>query len=161
MKQTRKLTRAELVGAIKSLQGGQVCTVDEGIANDILDVDESRVVRRSAKSSKTSSVAMKHFWNTYEYVWAHGHVTHDHFKKPDFHGDPVGDRVACIILAILRDAVPEQIEAFKRGPDTPVRHTLEETQRLTRRFVNFTIALVLFTTEVRPWRPSRFPANIR
>ena len=111
-----KLTEEELWSRITAQAEEMIYTIDQGARNRIERVTASKVVRRSANSSKASSVARKHFWNTYEYLWEHRQVTHLHLVRDDFRGQPVNRRVARIVLAILGKAAPEQIEMFKRDP---------------------------------------------
>ena len=109
-----KLSEAQLWAKISKLKGQHVRTIAQGRKNQILDVLDDKVIRISSTSSKPSPVPRRHFHNTYDYLWEHGHVTHSHFDKPDFPENPVGKRVSRIVLAILASAVPEQVEPFPR-----------------------------------------------
>ena len=68
--------------------------------------------------SRTSSPTRAQIWFTYKYLWDQCQVTREDFASDELFGI-VEDRVSRIILAILRDAVPEQIEVFQRGPGIP------------------------------------------
>ncbi len=111
-----KLTEEELWSRITAQAEDMTYTIDQCVPNRIERVTASKVVRRSANSSKASSVARKHFWNTYEYLWEHCQVTHLDLVRDDFPGQPVKRQVSRIVLVILGKAAPEQIEMFKRDP---------------------------------------------
>ena len=112
-----KLSEEDLWSRITAQAGGVIYTIDRRVPNRIERVTASKVIRRSAGSSKPSSVARKHFWNIYNYLWEHCVVTHRELNRDDFPGKPVKSQVSRFVLAVLTKAAPEHIAKFKRDAD--------------------------------------------
>ena len=102
----------ELWLRVRSLEGRTVCTIERREANAVVQVTGSEV--KLAKGGKPrTSVLRSDVENTYQYLVRNGEVTKEDFTKVAGHR-PHG-RVGRVVLAILRDAVPEQVEEVRRG----------------------------------------------
>ena len=113
-----KLTKEDLWGRVRRLEGTTVLTIQHQNENPIWQVSPDKVyIRYTDGVSQKTRPTKEQIWATYKYLWTHCQVTHHDFENA-LHGI-LNKRVARIVPAILTTAVPEQIEAFKRGPGVP------------------------------------------
>ncbi|MCK4387491.1 MAG: hypothetical protein KAW00_01850 [Dehalococcoidia bacterium] len=96
-----------------------VYTIQQRKPNTVSQVAATEVrLLKSTGEPRPSTPLKRDIVNTYRYFVKHGQVTKDDFDEiPE---SRTWGFVGYIILAILRDAVPEQIEEFRRGPSEPV-----------------------------------------
>ena len=115
----KALTDLELWERVKGLQERTIYTIEQRRPNTVSQVTATEVrLLKSTGEPRPSTPLKRDIVNTYCYLVRHGRVTKDDFDKI-----PESRRwgfVGYIILAILRDAVPEQIEEFRRGPSEPI-----------------------------------------
>lgn len=111
----KDLSDNELWERVKYLEGKTVCTIERRVPNIVVQVTDTEV--RLAKNTgelRPTTPIKSDIVNTYRYLFAHGQITGDDFEKiPEYR--PWG-KVGRIVLAILRDAIPDQIEDFRRVP---------------------------------------------
>lgn len=107
----KKLKDYELWRRVKSLEGRTVYTIERQVSNAVASVTATEVkLIKNRGEPRPSTPHKEDIVNTYDYL-----VTHRQVTKDDFDKIPESRRwgfVRYIILAILRDAVPEQIEEF-------------------------------------------------
>ncbi len=100
---------------MKQLEGKTVPTIEQRKPNTVVGVTDTKVKLEKDIGEPRPSVPIRSdIVNTYRYLVANGQVTGDDFEKiPE--NRPFA-RVSRITIAILRDAVPEQIEELHRVP---------------------------------------------
>jgi hypothetical protein len=115
----KALTDLELWERVRSLQGRMVYTIQQRKLNTVSQVTASEVrLLKSTRRPRPSTPLKRDIVNTYHYFAKHGRVTKDDFNEiPE---SRTWGFVGYIILAILRDAVPEQIEEFRRSKTSPL-----------------------------------------
>ena len=115
----KALTDDELWHRVNSLQGRTVYTIEQRKPNTVSQVTATEVsLLKSTGEPRPSTPLKRDIVNTYRYFVKHGRVTKDDFDEiPE---SRTWGFVGYIILAILRDAVPEQIEEFHRGKTSPL-----------------------------------------
>lgn len=93
---------------IRGLKGETILTIDRKKANKILEVNNERVVIENRKTAPTK----KDIILFYHCLKKRGILTKENIPEEFFLR-----KIARIILAILAEAVPEEIEGFERGKD--------------------------------------------
>lgn len=115
----KALTDLELWERVRSLQGRTIYTIQQRKPNTVYQVTTTEVrLLKSTGEPRPSTPLKRDIVNTYCYFVKHVRVTKDDFDKI-----PESRRwgfVGYIVLAILRDAVPEQIEEFRRSKREPL-----------------------------------------
>lgn len=110
----KALTANELWERVKRLEGRTIYTIQQRKPNTVSQVTAAEVrLLKSTGEPRPSTPHKEDIVNTYNYL-----VTHCQVTKDDFDKIPESRRwgfVGYIILAILRDAIPEQIEEFHRS----------------------------------------------
>lgn len=110
----KQLNEQELWDRINELKGKTILTIRQSIPNIMKDVTDHEVIliNSNGRISKTSP-SRADIINVYFYLVCNRQVTTgDYVKIPGSRS--YRNRIS-IISAILRDAVPEQIEAFKKS----------------------------------------------
>ena len=109
------LSEHELWERVKGLQGRTVYTIERLSANKVLKVTDNEVRLAKENGELRSTTPIKSdIVNTYDYLMRHGQVTREDYSKiPE---SRYWAFVGRVVYAILRDAVPEQIEEFHRRP---------------------------------------------
>ena len=112
------LSDEELWQQVKRLRGRTICTITRRSENKILEVTEREVIieRRVTRPSRDFIVKV------YHYLCRKGEVTGDDWKQ--ICGNTYCGKVGRITLAILAEAVPDQIEVFVpavRGKKSGIR----------------------------------------
>ena len=111
----KALSGHELWQRVRGLEGRTIYTIDRHRANIVSQVTSSEVrLLRSNGEPRLATPRRTDIMNTYAYLLGNGRVTGEDFAR--IPGNLVGRRVSRIVLAILRDAVPDQIEKFHRQP---------------------------------------------
>jgi len=115
----KKLKDDELWARVKHLEGQTVYTIERGVPNIVANVTNTEVkLIKNTGERRLSTPHKEDIVNTYNYLITYHQVTKDDFDKiPE---SRQWGFVGYIILAILRDAVPEQIEEFHRSKHLPL-----------------------------------------
>jgi len=115
----KKLKDDELWARVKHLEGQTVYTIERGVPNIVANVTNTEVkLIKNTGERRPSTPHKEDIVNTYNYLTTYHQVTKDDFDKiPE---SRQWGFVGYIILAILRDAVPEQIEEFHRSKHLPL-----------------------------------------
>ena len=112
------LTEDELWKRVKKLLHKTTYTIQRRELNYIEQVTANRVCLAKNGKSRPSSPTRAQIWSAYRYLWEHCQVTQKDYASNRLSGI-IGKRVSRIVLAILSDAVPEQIEAFQQEKGIP------------------------------------------
>ena len=110
-----KLTEEQLWSKVKKLLGRTIWTIVQHRANTLVEIRANRLLFEYANGQiRKTQPTKEQIWRTYSYLMERCQVTHDDFDviPGQLHRDK---RVSRIILAILAQAVQEQIEPFKRN----------------------------------------------
>jgi hypothetical protein len=101
----RKLTENELWQRVRQLQGKTVYTIEQNRPNVIEEVTAEKVIIKGRQSPIRKIEA----WDAYEELWVRGklQIGKGGGKRRRF--------IYYVTAAILRDAVPEQVEVIRRG----------------------------------------------
>ena len=115
----KALTEHELWEKVKGLQGRTIYTIQRRIPNTVSQVTATEVrLLKDTGERRPSTPRRSDIVNTYYYSVRYGRVTGKDFDKiPE---SRYWGFVGRAILAILRDAIPEQIEEFHRGLSEPL-----------------------------------------
>lgn len=101
----RKLTENELWERVRQLRGKTVNTIERNRPNVVGKVTDRAVIIEG----RQSRITRKELWDAYEYLWKMGKLQ---IGKTDREN---GRFIYYVTAAILRDAIPEQVEVIRRG----------------------------------------------
>lgn len=101
----RQLTENELWERVRQLRGKTVYTIEQNRPNEVGKVTNEAVIIKG----RQSRITRKKVWGAYEYLWRTGKLQ---IGKPDRENRGF---IYSVTAAILRDAVPEQVEVIRRG----------------------------------------------
>ena len=114
----KQLRDQELWDRVKALEGKTIYTIELRMPNTVkkITANEIKLLKSNGKSRKATPTR-EDIINTYRYLVLNQQVTVGDFGKiPGYHSYRY---IISIVLAILRDAVPEQIEAFHHSVEEP------------------------------------------
>lgn len=112
------LSNDELWLRIKQLEGKMVRTIVLRKENKVLEVTE----RELLIENRNTAPSREFITRVYRYLYRHGQVTGDNWEQ--ICGNEFCGKVGRITLAILAEAVPDQIEAFvpsEKGKKSGIR----------------------------------------
>ncbi|MFC2014091.1 hypothetical protein ACFLU8_04370 [Chloroflexota bacterium] len=103
------LTEDEMWARVQGLTGQSVATFDQPRPDFVMQVTNEEVIikKRVSKPYKGEIIA------NYKYLLDNGRITKE--DMPHIPGALPHHRVGSVILAILRDVVPEQIQEIRRS----------------------------------------------
>jgi hypothetical protein len=106
----KPLTDAQLWSKVRSLLGEEVLTNVKRNTNTVTEVLHDKIVLLNKYGRPRPSPSRSDFWDTYQHLLRERQVTGGDFEEGGALAHVRRRRVAAIVVAMLRDAVPDQIE---------------------------------------------------